>query len=177
MIKNMKKAFSLIELLIVILIVGVVYTLSVGSFKKANDETKKLSLENLKEYLQEMPHDDSVEYLCLDDCTSCNIIIDGEKVNEEPIKGFLDKDVKIYKYDFYSGINEQSKKVYFNSEGVEEDLCFSYSVDKKGIGNQVIVDFKDKIYDFSVYLSAPTVYNSLEELIDAKESLAQEVLR
>ncbi len=174
----MKKAFSLIELLIVIVIIGVVYTLSVGNFKKlsSNDE-KTFSLLSLKQYLQEMSYTKSAKILCLDDCSSCDIFLDDEKFNEEPIEGFLDKKVNIYRYNFLTGVDEVEKKIYFNSEGVEENICFSYSVDKRGVGDQVIVEFKDKIYDFSTYLGSIPVYDSLEELVDAKEKLSNEVLR
>jgi len=171
----LKKAFSLIELLIVILIIGIVYTLSVGNFKKIKDESTKLTLQNLKEYLQKFPHEKSVRLLCLDDCSSCDILVDGEKLKE--IKGLLDKSVRVYRYDFNLGMQDKSREVYFNSENVEEDVCFSYSVDKKGVGDQVIVEFKDKVYDFSIYLSSTPVYDSLEEVVEAKESLVQEVLR
>ena len=72
---------------------------------------------------------------------------------------------------------EQSNRVYFNSEDVEEEVCFSYSIGKNGVGDQVIVEFKDKVYDFSTYLGSISVYNSLEELLEVKENLAQEILR
>lgn len=174
----MKKAFSLIELMIVIVIIGVVYTLLVGSFKSVAKPTKKqLSLLNLKKHLQEIPHSSSVKLLCLDDCSSCDIFVDEEKYNEEPIENFLDKSVDIYNYNFSTGVYEVDKKIYFNSEGVEENICFSYSVDKRGVGEQLIVEFKDKIYDFSTFLGSTPVYDSLEELVDAKEKLSQEVLR
>ncbi len=163
------------ELLIVILIVGLVFALSVGNFKKKKDEPQKLTLKTLKEYLQSFPHDKSVKILCLEDCSSCSIFVDGENVKE--IEDFLDKSIELYRYDFYTGIDEQSREVYFNSEDVEKDVCFSYSVDKKGVGKQLIVKFKEKVYDFSTYLNPTPVYSSLEELVDAKESLVQEVLR
>ena len=161
-----KKAFSLIELLIVILIIGVVYTLSIGSFEKVKDESKKLTLQNLKEYLQALPYEKSAEILCLDDCSECELLVDGEKFKE--LDDFLDKSVKSYRYDFSYGMVELEK---------EDEICFSYSVDKKGVGQQVIVEFKDLFYDFSTYLSPVGIYSSLEEARDAKEQLTQEVLR
>jgi len=94
----LKKAFSLIELLIVILIIGIVYTISVGNFKKVKDDSVKLTLGNLKEYLQTLPYEKSAEILCLDDCSECNILVDGESVKK--IDDFLDKSVKSYRYDF-----------------------------------------------------------------------------
>ncbi len=164
----MKRAFSLIELLIVILIIGVVYTLSVGNFKKIKDESKKLTLQGLKEYLHELPHDENIEILCMEDCSACDIFADGEKINDKEIENFLDKSVKLYRYDFSLGMVEIE---------MESEVCFSYSMDKSGVGEQVIVEFKDKIYDFTAYLTSTPVYNSIEEAVDTKESLIQEVLR
>ena len=162
----MKKAFSLIELLIVILIIGIVYTISVGNFEKVKDESKKLTLQNLKEYLQGLPHEKSAELLCLDDCSECKVLVDGEKFKE--LDDFLDKSVRSYRYDFSYGMVEVEK---------DDDVCFSYSVDKKGVGQQVIVEYKDLFYDFSTYLSPVGVYNSLQEATEVKELLSQEVLR
>lgn len=162
----MKKAFSLIELLIVILIIGIVYTISVGNFKKVKDESVKLTLENLKEYLQTLPYEKSAEILCLDDCSECNILVDGEKVKK--IDDFLDKSVKSYRYDFSYGMVEEEK---------QDDICFSYSIDKKGVGEQVFVEFKTKVYDFSTYLQSVGIYDSMQEATQAKELLNQEVLR
>ena len=162
----MKKAFSLIELLIVILIIGVVYTLSVGSFEKVKDESKKLTLANLKEYLQDIPHEKSAELLCLDDSCECEVLVDGEKFRE--LEDFLDKSVSSYMYSFSYGMQKVEK---------EEDICFSYSINKKGVGQQVLVEFNNVFYDFSSYLSPVSIYSSLEEARDAKEQLTQAVLR
>jgi prepilin-type N-terminal cleavage/methylation domain-containing protein len=162
----LKKAFSLIELLIVILIIGIVYTISVGNFEKVKDESNKLTLHNLKEYLQALPHEKSAELLCLDDCSECKVLVDGEKFKE--LEDFLDKSVRSYRYDFSYGMIEVEK---------DDDVCFSYSVDKKGVGQQVIVEYKDMFYDFSTYLSPVSIYGSLQDATQAKEQLSQEVLR
>jgi len=82
-----KQAFSLIELLIVILIIGIVYTLVVGNFDKVKDKNQKLTLENLKEYLQDLPYEKSAELLCMNDCKECKILLDGETDRE--LDGFL----------------------------------------------------------------------------------------
>ncbi|WP_415396559.1 prepilin-type N-terminal cleavage/methylation domain-containing protein [Sulfurimonas sp. CS5] len=171
----MKKAFSLIELMIVIVIIGVVYTLSINKFQKIGEEPANISLKGLKEYLQKFPHSNNVKLLCLDDCSSCDVFADNEK--QASLNDFLDKSVKIYRYDFSYGILKQKKEVYFNKDNVEKDLCFSYTVDKKGVGEQVFVEFKGLVYDFSNYLAPVSVYTSLQEAIDAKEKLTQEVLR
>lgn len=172
-------AFSLIELLIVIVIIGVVYTLAIKSFGRVADRSEQVTLKTLKEYLQSIPHRKSVEFLCLDDCASCNIFVDSKL--DESVKGlfdnFLDSSVKVYRYDFYQGMQPIIKKVYFNDEDVEEDVCFSYTIDKKGVGNQVFVEYNKKFYDFTTYFEQTPVYNSLSDIVKNKEKSVNEVLR
>jgi prepilin-type N-terminal cleavage/methylation domain-containing protein len=169
----MKKAFSLVELMIVVMIIGVVYTLVINKFQKVGEESTHVSLKSLKEYLQKFPHSQNVKLLCLEDRPSCDILVDGKK--QATLNDFLDKSVKVYRYDFSYGALEQPKEVYFNKDNVEKDVSFSYTVDKKGVGDQVFVEFKGLVYDFSNYFAPISVYASLQEAIDAKEKLAQEV--
>lgn len=171
----MKKAFSLIELMIVIIIIGVVYTLAIKTFQKIGEESLHVSLNDLKVYLQKFPHTQNVKLLCLDDCSSCDVLVDGKK--QATLNDFLDKSVKVYRYDFSYGALEQTKEVYFNKDNVEKNVCFSYTVDKKGIGEQVFVEYKGIVYDFSNYLAPVGIYPSLQKAVDAKKKLMQEILR
>ena len=178
--KNLARyAFTLIELLIVIVIIGVVYTLAITSFKKVSEKSTQVSLVNLRAYLQSLEHEKSVKFLCLDDCSSCDILIDG-KVDEK-LKGsfdnFIDSSIKVYRYDSYQGVTQIINEVYFNSEDIEEDVCFSYTVDTKGVGDQVFVEFNKKVYDYSSYFGKTPVFDSVEELVDAKEGLVSEVIK
>ena len=165
------------ELLIVVVIMGVVYTLSVGSFAKINDEALKVTLGTLKEYLQGLPHEKSVKFLCLDNCSSCDIYIDGVKIQEtsEKLDNLVDETIRVYTYDFAYGIQQKSKDIFFNEENVEEEVCFSYEVDKKGIGDQVYVEFKERVYDFSTYFTQTAQFDSLEEALESKENLMREL--
>jgi len=171
----MKRAFSLIELLIVIMIIGIVYTLAISKFQKIGEKSSTLTLENLKEKLQSFTHEKSVKLLCLDDCSSCDIFVDGEK--NEKIEDLLDDSVKVYRYELSYGFVESAKDIYFNVDDVEEDVCFSYEVDSNGVGNQVLVELKNHFYDFSSYLNETTVYDSMQEAIEARENLRTEVMK
>ena len=174
-----KKAFSLIELLIVVLIIGVVYTLAITNFQKVGDESLKVTLSTLNKYLQTFPYKNSVEFLCLDDCSSCDVLVDGKK--EESLEGvfdnFIDDEIEIYRYEFASGVQEIEQKLYFNEEDVEERVCFSYDINKQGIGKQVIVKFREKVYDYTSTDIVTPIYKTLDEVIESKEDLVQEVLR
>ncbi|MBU1659437.1 type II secretion system GspH family protein [bacterium] len=175
----MKKAFSLVELLIVVLIIGIVYNLAITNFNKIEENATKLTLQNLKEYLQQFPHAKSVKLVCLDDCSSCDVFVDGEK--QKGLEGFfddfIDESIKVYRYDFLLGAVSKLQDVYFNEEDVEEKVCFSYAVDRQGVGEQVLIEYDKAVYDFTSYLTLPPKYNSLGEALTAKRKIEQEVLR
>lgn len=172
------------ELLIVIVIIGVVYTMAIGKFQSLGEAKVDVNLQNLKQYLKIVPKQagidtyEIVRFLCLDDCSSCDVLVDNKKVSEDnSFDGFLDSSVISYRYDFGLGMTEVPQNVYYNSEGVEEDVCFSYEINNNGVGDQVIIEYKDKVYDYSVYLDKTPVYSSVSELVDIKENMSQEVIR
>jgi len=159
----------LIELIIVVVIIGVVYMLAVNNLQNFKNPATSLTLQNLKEYLHNIPHRKSVELLCLDDCSRCDVIVDGEKDPDiAPIEEFIDDSIQVYRYDFRLGLQEQPKSIYFNQENIEENVCFSLSVDKKGVSEQVAVMFKDKVYDYTTYLTPTPVYDSLNAFVEAQ---------
>ena len=155
------------------MIIGIVYTLVIANFNKIADKENKLTLETLKEYLTSQSFESNAKILCLDDCSQCDILTDGKKITS--LKNFLDESVKIYRYDFLYGYTEVEQEVYFNTEDVEEDVCFSYKVDRLGAGEQVLVEFKDKYYDYTTYFTPVKVYNSMADAREAREDLMQEV--
>ena len=169
----MKKAFSLIELLIVILIIGIVYTLAVSKLDQVGEGSETVRIGTLKEYLLSLNYTDKAKILCLDDCTSCDIYTDGKKI--KTVEDILDESVVSYDYNHIDGYSEIEKEIYFNAEDVEEDVCFSYEVDTNGVGTQVLVEYKDSFYDFSTYFTKVKKYSSMANASDAKESTAQEV--
>lgn len=174
-----RNAFSLIELLIVVLIVGIVYTLAVTNFEQVKKGQIKPTLINLKTKLDSFNKTKTAQLICLDECKSCNIYIDGvlDSNLSQEYEEFLDEEVKVYRYDQNFGLMELKNEVYFNTEGTDESVCFSLSVDKNGVSEQVIVEYKSKFYDFSPYFTNTQVYSSSSELREIKEHILQEVLR
>ena len=160
--------------MIVIVIMGVIYTMSVRSFPtKAEAASKNLTLLNLKEYLVGLEYEKTARIVCLDDCQSCNIVVDGE--TNSTIENFVDDSIHVYRYSYLQGAQDIMLETYFNDRDVQEHVCFSYSIDKKGVGDQVLVEYRDAVYDFTHYLEPTRKYTSLEEATDTKEKLVEEV--
>jgi len=158
-----KKAFSLIELMIVIVIIGLVYTLALSRIKAPKEELQKPSLKTLKSYLRSFSKDhQSVRLLCKDQCDSCMILRDGEKIKD--IEGFFDESVEFYRYDFFMG-----------DVALQRESCFDFTLDGDGVSDQVIIVYKEKVYDYTPYFDTVKEYDSLAALKDAKEKLISEV--
>lgn len=171
----MRRAFSLIELMIVIMIIGVVYTLVISKLKSVNEEKITPSFLHLKEYLlREAKDAKSVTIRCFDDCKECAIYSDDTKIKE--IESWFATPPSIYRYDALQGAVAAQEQVFFNSEGVEESLCFSFSVARDGISEQVIILDKERAYDYRDPFSMQArVYEQLSDFIDENEKLIQEV--
>lgn len=176
----MRKAFSLIELLIVVVIIGVVYSLAVGNFENiAKPQNQKVTLQNLKNFMTQISYEKDIKLLCLNDGRSCELFIDGLPADgfEKTFENLLDNTLEIYWYDPVAGMTEYKNELYFDKNGVEQRVCFSYKIDKNGVGEQIVVLFKEKVYDFSAYTDVVAVYNSLGDFLQAKEELYSKVLR
>jgi len=155
----------------------VVYTLAITKLKSVGEEKVTPSFLNLKEYLGSFIEGEvkSARLLCLDDCSECGIYVDGVKT--ETFESFFDDSVAIYRYDFLQGVVKKQDAVYFNEENVQESVCFSFNMYKNNISEQLIVSYKEKAYDYTTYFEKTPVYDSLEELVESKETLSQKVAR
>jgi prepilin-type N-terminal cleavage/methylation domain-containing protein len=159
-----KKAFSLMELMIVIVIIGAVYTLAITNLKPSVVEEKaKLSLLTLKEYLMPFTkeHQD-VLFVCAQNCSDCSIYVAGEKVQD--IEGFLQETPEVYRYDFFQG-----------AIAINDNNCFSFRLNNQKISDQLLVIYQDKVYDYTPYFSTTKVYTSLDEAITAKEETIRDI--
>jgi len=162
--------------MIVIVIIGVVYTLAVTKLKSVGSEVSTPTLSTLKEYLISLNKEHtSVRMLCLDDCRECVIYNDGVKV--QALENFLDPTVERYRYDFLQGTVLLRDEIYFNAEGQDENVCFSFSIDKNNVSDQIIVVYKEKAYNYITYFDKTEVYDTIEDLIEEKEKQTQEVMQ
>ncbi len=161
----MKKAFTLIELMIVIVIIGIVYSLAISKIKEPlKKTTQKPTLLTLKSYLSGfMQGAEKVSIVCGDRCTECTIYRDNKLVSK--IDSFVDANIKSYRYDFFLGAVALPK----------HENCFTFSVYKNGISNQIIVVDKGKAYDYTSYFTKTKAYDSLQDAVAAKKQLQEAV--
>lgn len=158
-----KKAFSLIELMIVIVIIGVIYSLVVAKITLPAEKKLSPSLKTLKAYVASfIGEGNKATLVCTDSCKKCMVTRDGVKIMD--IEPFFNPDIMLYRYDFFMG-----------DIPLQQKNCFEFSMDRNGVSDQVIVVTEDKVYDYVPYFSSVEVYDSLEDLHDAREKLISEV--
>jgi Tfp pilus assembly protein FimT len=152
------------ELLIVVVVIGVVYSIAISKIKAPAYEKITPSFKNLKTYLRAFSKTSKVSFVCPDSYEKCFIEVNDKKVKEE--KAFFDDSVEIYRYDYYNGVSKKDNNNFF-----------SFSVDKNGVTDQVIIAYKNKVYDYTEYFDFPKIYNSLSEVVEAKSKLIEEITR
>ncbi len=173
----MKKAFTLIELILVVVIMGIVYMFAIGSLDKIKAKSQNLlpSLTNLKAFLLTKNFEKEARFVCFEECEMCSVVLDGKKT--ENVSGFFDSIPKIYRYDSMFGMEQIEPDPFFDENGVQKDVCFSYRIYKDGIGDQIIVEYKKKVYDYSDYFEDVGIYDSIDAAVRYKKSLLEKVLR
>jgi prepilin-type N-terminal cleavage/methylation domain-containing protein len=171
----MRSGFSLLELLIVIVIMGVVYTLGVENLQKLSPtaQEKKLSLQNLKNFLLQYDFAQEARIVCIDTCSECRVILD--KKEQKSVPRLFQKTPVLYHFDPVVGYETTEAVPYFDEEGVEHDTCFSYTLLKNGVGEQLVVEVPGGVYDLGAYFDTG-VYESMERFKENKEALLMKVM-
>ena len=167
--------FTLIELMIVIVIMGLVYMLALQNLSQIETITqkKKITLDNLAQKLKEFPFEKFIRVVCYNDCTSCVVELDHNTT--QPIDFLVDAPVEMFRYDERQGLLSMSYPPFFDQNNIEKNVCFSYSLGKTSSPQGIVFITKKNVYDMSNPYDV-TVYKTQEELIDAKRALLQKVL-
>lgn len=160
--------------MIVIIIIGIVYTLALANFKTPKQNRQKLSLKNLTSVMKSFSHKKSVEFLCLNECRQCIMLVDGKK--EASYDNFFTTKPKIYRFSQTQGLTPVHPGIYFDKDAVAHNICFSVNINNKNIPSDIIVAYKHKVYDIGNVIGGTKIYNSLDAYTSGQNSLRQAVL-
>lgn len=163
---RVKKAFTLIELIIVIVIVSATYFLvfSTNSFNTQTNN-KKISLENLKvSLLNTYEFSQKLEFLCIDDSFDCYIKIDGLVSEEKIVSKFFSQKPEVYEYEERQTLKEFDE---IRVNEVDYDVVFNFSINDDFKTNEFILDtLEDKVYVFNSIYDKPSTYDSLSDAFE-----------
>lgn len=160
---RVKKAFTLIELIVVILIVGLTYSLIFSSNSFNFKKEEKVELSNLKQFLLEnFSFEKELSFICIEDNFTCYVKIDNDLLKGFEIKNFFNTKPNIYEY------NRDKKEIEFKDLRVDNfdyKVIFQLKVDSDYKTNQFVLDAVDNnVYVFNPIFTKPKIYKSLDEV-------------
>ena len=172
-----KKAFTLIELLLVVVIIGVIYGLVINSMQRINDKEANLSFESLPSFLEGFYQQNRVSFTCIDNCKKCAVYVDGEKVKD--VDSFMQKErqLRFWYFDANIGTQELRFTPIFDEDEREFDVCFSYDIFKDGSHSEMIVETQKQSYDYRGPFRKVGRFSSLQDLEESRQDELQEVLQ
>lgn len=168
-----KRGFTLLELMLVVLIIGLIYGLSLSGLKQRSEEPYALTLETLPEYLKRFHHRNTVAAVCTDRCLTCDLYVDGEVVKS--LDPFVDDSAAFYRFDLHLGTRDVVWTPLFDEGGREKEVCFRYDIRPDGSSEEMMVLYKNEVIDYPGYFAPAARFASLDDAIESKRSLIREV--
>lgn len=151
-LKTILKGFTLFEILIALLLIGVLYFFSISSLKSANPQNKKITFYNLKETLLAYPFEKNIVIKCIKQDQSCLVFLD-DVLQENILEPFLQEIPKVYEY---SKNLKQIEFLEFQTEELDRyEIIFELHCKRNGICDEFIIELENKVL----------LYSNLEEVI------------
>lgn len=153
-----RSAFTLFELMVVIIIIGVIYGIFVQNIDVLEEEKKEFRFENLKAFLTRYQNDNTISIICLEEnlkgCSDCRIYIDGKptesqiSLDPEMTVWYLDSDDILEKKDYGT--------ILYDNDYVKK--CFEFSLYPNGSSTEMIVEHQNKTYLFFPYFQPTKIF-------------------
>lgn len=167
-----RHAFSLFELLVVIVIIGVVYGLGVGMIQVPKNTKNTLTIETISTYMHEKYAGEEVHLRVYEDGESVLWVNGAKKEALEPL--FKNTDLRVYQetparfepLEYTAVLDEKNKK---------RDVLFKYSINKDNKGSQVLVELSSRVYLFRGYAYTPLSFSTLSEARGYIEQLTGQI--
>lgn len=167
------RAFSLMELMLVVVIVGAVYGVTLSGMKRYGEASMDLQLEDLAAFLSVGFPGEDVSLVCTDACQKCAVYIGAEAVQE--VESFLDATVETYRFDHRYGTQKVSWPPIFDEDGRDETVCFRYDRYRDGTASELLVAYQGRVVHYPSYFGEPQLYASLQEAETVHESMTRKV--
>ena len=146
----MKRAFSLIELLIVIFLIGLVYGVYVNNMKPKNS-TKPFNLTALKQKLiNEANTTKNIKLICYSDkCNQCKILLKDKNITT---KLFGKKPIV---FEYQNG--------YIEEKEFSDNKCFEFNIYSDLSSDRIFFEYDNKYYIINSFDEVGVVFNDFDK--------------
>ncbi len=156
---KMHRAFSLIELLIVIIIVSIVYFLGFSGVEMGKQEPRALTALNLKSTIMKSDlFTQEATLLCINKCRSCYLRTGIDSAFQAYEHGIDLKNTEAYTLDARDSLRRMEYGRYQDKE-----ICLILDFYKNGSSTQIILKNENGVYFLPAFFGAPKKIDSLEE--------------
>ena len=171
-INTPKKAFTLVEIILVVFIISIVYIVMISNINNSSSINNKLVLKNIKQKLLTYDFKDNIELKCINEGNLCFIFVDGNIIDEK-IENLFKTKPTVYTYDTKLNIIEFDELEFEKLETY--DVCFAYKINKYLKIDDMIVQLDDKIYIFNSIDKKAVLIEYLSDVNNYFDDKKQEV--
>lgn len=170
----MKRSFTLLELVIVVLLISIVYFLLFSSFSFSKNEKNNLRIETLKNYLfDNFKYEDTLSLYCIKkDNFPCYVFIDRKLKDDIKITNLFLETPEVYTYD-----RDLNKKDFEDIRIGEEDfhVVFKLDFNSEKKHENLVLDMGNKVYLFSSISNKIEIFEDTNSILDGFISKEEEV--
>jgi len=159
---NTRSAFSLLELLVVILIISIVYFLGFSGIDKSENKPKALTPLNLKTTITNSPlFTGEATLVCINKCRNCYLRQNISSPFEEYENKIDLTGTKVYTLDSQETLHEIQDKRY-----QDQKICLEMHFYKNGSSTQLILENNHGVYFLPSFFGEA---KKVDSLIEAKK--------
>jgi len=155
-----RKAFTLIELIVVVLIISLVGFMVFAEVKKQEERADKVTPLSLRSALKKSfgEYHEEIEFFCVHKSKDCYIARGAEIL---PYEGLINlgKEVEVYRLDKH----DQMVQMEEFGRIKDEKITFRYTLHANGTSTQMVITNSEGIYYMPSYFGKPQEVESLDE--------------
>jgi len=158
-VTSSQKGFTLFELLIVILIIGLIYGVFVHKLqsRQKKTQTDTITLTNLDTALDRFNAQRYAEVICLEPCKECYIQKDGSKAKLATLALFKTEPT-VYERDRYGEMKSKRFLPELNEKDELKDVCFRFKRYNNKSNSYFLVNSENKFYLYRAFLHPVEVF-------------------
>ncbi len=173
----MKKSFTLFELMIVIIIIGIIYSMVAFNFKNISKKEEKLSLQTLKTHLLRYFSNEHLTFICEDDCKKCILYKDYKLIKKDLNPPFQDRDsLKFYKISL-DGTLKKADFIHIDANRSNHSVCFRYDIYPNSSSSELVIETSKEVVYMMPYFNKIKKFDNINEFRDYLDSLKREVVK